>query len=118
MAASVCYFWLLGIMLLSRFTRDRLVICPRQTSLFRCLSLQIAAILSLALAMAVAGVCSRAICLTGYALLQIDHPFDRCSGAQGNRSIDRDLLTQLQQAVEDVGERDPLHVRTKVAGLH
>ncbi len=49
-------------------------------------------------------------------ILQIDHPLDRTPRAFRERGIDRDLLAKREQAVQNVGERDALHVRAEIAG--
>src|SRR3954447_22536711 len=49
-------------------------------------------------------------------VLQIDHPLDRAPCARRKRWIDRHFLAERQQALQDVGERDALHVRAEIAG--
>src|SRR5579859_594016 len=51
-------------------------------------------------------------------ILQVDHPLDRAPRFRGDRRIDRDFLAKREQAVQDLGQRDPLHVRTEVAWPH
>src|SRR5712691_6970309 len=50
-------------------------------------------------------------------VLQIDHPLDRAPRSLRDDGIDRDLLAQVEQALQDVRQRDPLHVRAQIAGL-
>src|SRR5258708_38182186 len=48
-------------------------------------------------------------------ILQVDHPLDRMPRLLGNRGIDGDFLAQGNQAVGNLGQRDPLHVWTHIA---
>src|SRR5258705_4285657 len=48
-------------------------------------------------------------------ILQVDHPLDRMPCLLGNRRVDNDFLAQINQAVQNLGQRDPLHVRTQIA---
>src|ERR1700738_2954782 len=51
-------------------------------------------------------------------VLQIDHPLHRAPRLRGDQGIDGDFLAQVNQAVENLGQRDPLHVRAQIAGPH
>src|SRR5579883_2798441 len=61
----------------------------------------------------------RRLACAGTALIfQIDHALDRSPRSLGNDRIDHDLLAQVEQAFQNVRERDPLHVRAQIARLH
>src|SRR3954470_2994317 len=49
--------------------------------------------------------------------LQMDHPFHRAPRLLGDHRIDGDFLFHVQQAVEDLRQRDALHVRAEIAWL-
>src|SRR5689334_21743058 len=51
-------------------------------------------------------------------ILQVDHPLDRAACARGDRRIDRDFLAQVNEALQDIRQRDALHVRAEIARLH
>src|SRR5215472_17737379 len=48
-------------------------------------------------------------------VLQVDHPLDRTPRLIRNHRIDGDFLAQVDQAVENLRQRDPLHVRAEIA---
>ena len=50
--------------------------------------------------------------------LQTHHPLDRAPRPRGDRRIDHDLLLEVDEAVEDLRQRDPLHVRAEIARPH
>src|SRR6185437_12942971 len=50
-----------------------------------------------------------------YSILQVDHPLDRTPRLRGDRGIDGDFLAQVNEALQNVGQRDALHVRTEIA---
>src|SRR5258705_12136189 len=52
---------------------------------------------------------------TTVSILQVDHPLGLIPRLPGNRGIDGDFLTQVNQAVQNLGQGDPLHVRTQIA---
>src|SRR6202000_434190 len=51
-------------------------------------------------------------------VLQIDHPFDRTPRLFRDHGIDDDFLAQIDQAVQNLRQRDPLHVRAEIARAH
>src|SRR5438270_1677298 len=71
-------------------------------------------VLCMAVSIYSAVVPARPLCVS--LVLQINHPLDRAPCALRKRGIDRDLFTKHQQALQNVGERDALHVRADVAG--
>src|SRR5215475_11249432 len=48
-------------------------------------------------------------------VLQIDHPLDRTPRLVRDHRVDGDFLAQIDQAVQNLRQRDPLHVRAEVA---
>src|SRR5690348_5455934 len=71
---------------------------------------------------------SRSRCNAGSALvecrrsdgsvLQVDHALDRTPRLFGNHRVDGDFLPQIDQAVQNLRQRDPLHVRAEIARAH
>src|SRR5215510_12654369 len=55
---------------------------------------------------------------TTWSALQMDHPLDRAARLVGHHRVDGDLVVHGHQAVENLRQRDPLHVRADVARLH
>src|SRR5205823_5832814 len=49
---------------------------------------------------------------------QIHHALDRAARLLGDRSLDHDLFLEIHEAVENFRQRNPLHVRTEIAGSH
>src|ERR1700688_3001168 len=47
--------------------------------------------------------------------LQVDHALDGAPGLLGNQRVDGHLVLEIDEAVEDPRQRDPLHVRAKIA---
>src|SRR4051812_4094041 len=47
--------------------------------------------------------------------LQVDHALDGQASAGGDHRIDHHLFLELDQAIEDLAQRDPAHVRTEIA---
>src|SRR5215831_15399190 len=50
--------------------------------------------------------------------LQAYHPLDRSACPCGDCRIDHDLLLEVYEAVENLRQRDPLHVRAEIARPH
>src|ERR1700704_3804944 len=51
---------------------------------------------------------------TSPSMFQIHHPLDRAPGPGGDRGIDDHLLLEVDEAVENLRQRDALHVRAEV----
>src|SRR5262245_6526079 len=49
---------------------------------------------------------------------QIHHALDRALRPRHDRGIDHDLFPEMDQAVENLRQRDPLHVRAEIARPH
>src|SRR5665213_2728988 len=49
--------------------------------------------------------------------LQVDHPLDRLAGAGRDQRVHRDLVLQVDEAIENLRQGDPLHVRAEVTRL-
>src|ERR1700704_2599776 len=44
-------------------------------------------------------------------ILEVDHPLHRTPRFLGDQGTDGDFLTQVDEAVQNLGQRNPLHVR-------
>src|ERR1700759_820222 len=51
-------------------------------------------------------------------VLQVDHPLDRTPRLVRDHGVDGDFLPQVDQAVQNLRQRDPLHVRAEIARAH
>src|SRR5882724_9623568 len=51
-------------------------------------------------------------------LLQAHHPLDRAPRPLRDRGVDHDLLLEIDQAVENLRQRDALHVRAEIERPH
>src|SRR5262249_31049271 len=50
--------------------------------------------------------------------LQAYHPLDRSARPRGDRRIDYDLFSEIDEALENLRQRDPLHMRAEIARTH
>src|SRR6185437_12123385 len=55
---------------------------------------------------------------TALSVVEVDHALDGRASPIGDGGIDRDLLFEEHEAVENLRQRDALHVRAKIAGPH
>src|SRR5262245_35912896 len=49
---------------------------------------------------------------------QVHHPLDRAARLVGDQRVDHDLLFHVYEAVENLWQRDALHVRAQIARPH